>query len=60
MSACSGRRVWFFNDCVGLQVLRGIDLAADIGGGVFCGREEAAEERLKERVEDDLGALGHW
>lgn len=37
-----------------------INLAAEVGGCRSGLREEAGEDWLDERAEDDLGTVGHW
>jgi hypothetical protein len=43
-----------------LAFRRGVDLAAEVGSSRAGLREEAGEDWLNERSEDDLGAVGHW
>jgi len=38
----------------------GVRLASDICGSATSLAEEAGEDRLQDRPEDDLGTIGHW
>jgi len=61
ISFSSRTKAWY--DCLNrlLAFQSGIGLAPNVGRGATTTAlvEEAREERLKERSEDDLGAVGH-